>query len=189
MTTPTPREARRCYHALHPVYAAYYFAPEHDIACRHGPGNAGGADSSWTALLPSMIVTGIGMGLFNPPRAAVTIGVVPPEKAGMASGIGETFLQVGVAVGIAAFGALLHRRVTDAFAASDAGGQLGHRAHEVGTAVAAEGQGQAVADVPTDLADPVAEAAKSAFVSGLTDVVALCAAVCALGPEAATVPA
>ncbi|QKW48488.1 SCO6745 family protein [Streptomyces buecherae] len=32
MTTPTPREARRCYHALHPVHAAYYFAPEHDDA-------------------------------------------------------------------------------------------------------------------------------------------------------------
>ncbi|MFD4999873.1 MFS transporter [Streptomyces buecherae] len=138
-------------------------------------------DSSWTALLPSMIVTGIGMGLFNPPRAAVTIGVVPPEKAGMASGMGETFQQVGVAVGIAAFGALFHHRVTDAFAASDAGGQLGDRAHEVGTAVAAEGQGQAVVDVPADLADPVAEAARTAFVSGLTDVMALCAAVCALG--------
>ncbi|WP_051653723.1 MFS transporter, partial [Kitasatospora cheerisanensis] len=57
--------------------------------------------SSWTAMLPSMIVTGIGMGLFNPPRAAITIGVVRPEKAGMASGMGETFQQVGVAVGVA----------------------------------------------------------------------------------------
>ncbi|AJE80490.1 hypothetical protein SLNWT_0114 [Streptomyces albus] len=30
MTTVTPREARRCYNAHHPVHAAYYFAPEHD---------------------------------------------------------------------------------------------------------------------------------------------------------------
>ncbi|MFD3542814.1 hypothetical protein ACFWUQ_25440 [Streptomyces sp. NPDC058662] len=30
MTTITPREARRCFNAHHPVHAAYYFAPEHD---------------------------------------------------------------------------------------------------------------------------------------------------------------
>lgn len=30
MTPITPREARRCFNAHHPVHAAYYFAPEHD---------------------------------------------------------------------------------------------------------------------------------------------------------------
>ncbi|WP_128984846.1 SCO6745 family protein [Streptomyces roseicoloratus] len=32
MTAISPREARRCYNAHHPVHAAYYFAPEHDDA-------------------------------------------------------------------------------------------------------------------------------------------------------------
>ncbi|MEV0598950.1 hypothetical protein AB0I82_06575 [Streptomyces sp. NPDC050315] len=40
----------------------------------------------------------MGIRLFNPPRAAVTIGVVRPDKAGMASGTGEAVQQVGVAV-------------------------------------------------------------------------------------------
>ncbi|MFE7599353.1 hypothetical protein [Streptomyces sp. NPDC057494] len=30
MTAITPREARRCFNAHHPVHAAYYFCPEHD---------------------------------------------------------------------------------------------------------------------------------------------------------------
>ncbi|MFF6776701.1 hypothetical protein ACFY8W_24580 [Streptomyces sp. NPDC012637] len=30
MTAISPREARRCYNAHHPVHAAYYFSPEHD---------------------------------------------------------------------------------------------------------------------------------------------------------------
>jgi EmrB/QacA subfamily drug resistance transporter len=104
--------------------------------------------SSWTALLPSMFVTGAGMGLFNPPCAAVTIGVAAPEKAGMASGMGETFQQVGVAVGIAAFGALFHHKVVDAFVSSQAGQQLGDRAEELGRSAATAGVSEVAQQVP-----------------------------------------
>ena len=95
------------------------------------------ATSDWTALLPSMISLGLGMGLFNPPRAALSISVVEPAKAGMASGISETFQQVGAAVGIAAFGALFHARVRHLFEQSTAGRSLGPRASDFGDAVAA----------------------------------------------------
>ncbi|MFE0465068.1 MFS transporter, partial [Kitasatospora sp. NPDC058965] len=74
--------------------------------------------SGWTAMLPSMVLTGIGMGMFNPPRASVSIGVAEPARAGMAAGMGETFQQVGIAIGIAGFGALFQHRVGDAFAAA-----------------------------------------------------------------------
>ncbi|MFJ8673233.1 hypothetical protein [Streptomyces sp. NPDC093589] len=42
MTAISPREARRCYNAHHPVHAAYYFSPEHDdtyaaLGLEHGP--------------------------------------------------------------------------------------------------------------------------------------------------------
>jgi len=88
--------------------------------------------SSWTALLPTMALLGVGLGLFNPPRAAISIGVVEPAKAGMASGINETFQQeVGMALGIAAFGALFQARVARDFAAS-LGGQLGPSAEQIG---------------------------------------------------------
>lgn len=139
--------------------------------------------SSWTALLPSMFVTGIGMGLFNPPRAAVTIGVVEPHRAGMASGMGETFQQVGVAVGIAAFGAVFHAKVVHAFLSSAAGAQLGDGARDAAQAAAAGGVA-GVAD-RTQLSGPLAaqvlQEARVAFVHGLTQVMLICAVFALVG--------
>ncbi len=62
--------------------------------------------SGWTHLLPGFIVGGIGVGLVNAPLAATAVGVVEPRRAGMASGINNTFRQVGIATGIAGLGAI-----------------------------------------------------------------------------------
>jgi EmrB/QacA subfamily drug resistance transporter len=140
------------------------------------------ATSDWTALLPSMIVLGLGMGLFNPPRAALSISVVEPAKAGMASGIGETFQQVGVAVGIAAFGALFHARASHLFAHSAAGLALGPEAGSFGDAVAAGGGTPAAARVsPAPLAAQLDLAGRTAFTDGLREVMIVCALVAAVG--------
>jgi EmrB/QacA subfamily drug resistance transporter len=64
------------------------------------------ASSGWTALLAGFIVSGAGIGLTNPPLASTAIGVVPPQRSGMGSGINSTFRQVGIATGIAAYGAI-----------------------------------------------------------------------------------
>jgi EmrB/QacA subfamily drug resistance transporter len=63
-------------------------------------------DSEWTHLLPGMIVAGFGAGLVNVPLAATAIGIVEPERAGMASGVNTTFRQVGTVTGVAALGAI-----------------------------------------------------------------------------------
>ena len=63
-------------------------------------------DSEWTALLAGFIVSGVGVGLLNPVIADVALSVVPKERSGMAAGINDTFRQVGIAVGIAAWGAI-----------------------------------------------------------------------------------
>ncbi|MEV0266155.1 MFS transporter [Streptomyces sp. NPDC050617] len=139
------------------------------------------ADSAWTSLLPSMFGLGLGMGLFNPPRASLSIAVAEPSEAGMASGIGETFQQVGVAVGIAAFGALFQSRVTDLFVDSEAGRQLGGRAQEFGEAVAAGGGSQAVSGMPAAMAERLDQAARTAFADGLHEVMIVCASIAALG--------
>ncbi|MCX4856213.1 MFS transporter [Streptomyces canus] len=140
-----------------------------------------GPDTAWTALLPSMFGIGVGMGLFNPARASLSIAVVEPSKAGMASGISETFQQVGVAIGIAGFGAVFHSRVTDLFVESDAARQLGPAAHDFGEAVAAGGGAEALRQAPRDLVPTLDEAARTAFVDGLTDVMLVCAVVAAVG--------
>jgi EmrB/QacA subfamily drug resistance transporter len=69
-------------------------------------------DSQWTHFLPGFIVGGIGVGMINPPLATTQVGVVPPQRSGMASGIGNTFRQVGIATGVAGLGAIFQHAVT-----------------------------------------------------------------------------
>jgi EmrB/QacA subfamily drug resistance transporter len=71
------------------------------------------ASSGWTALLAGFIVAGVGIGLTNPPLASTAIGVVPPPRAGMGSGINSTFRQLGIATGTAGLGALFQHLLTD----------------------------------------------------------------------------
>jgi EmrB/QacA subfamily drug resistance transporter len=71
-------------------------------------------DSSWTHLIPGLVVTGIGVGMINPPLASTAVGVVPVARAGMASGVNSTFRQVGIATGIAALGSIFSQQVASA---------------------------------------------------------------------------
>jgi EmrB/QacA subfamily drug resistance transporter len=66
-----------------------------------------GAGSSWAVLIPGLVVACAGTGLFNPAVVAVGLGSVAPEQSGLASGVNDAFRQGGMAVGIAAFGALV----------------------------------------------------------------------------------
>jgi EmrB/QacA subfamily drug resistance transporter len=116
------------------------------------------ADSGWTALLAGFIVAGIGIGIANPALAAGALRVVDPARTGMASGINNAFRLGGVAVGVAALGALLENRVEDSLSAS-----AGANAHGLAGAVSSAGV-RAVATRP-ELVEP----AKEAFVAGLND--------------------
>jgi EmrB/QacA subfamily drug resistance transporter len=78
-------------------------------------------DSQWTTLLAGFIVGGIGVGMVNAPLAATAVSVVEARRAGMASGINNTFRQVGIATGIAALGALLQSKAGSPAAASGRG--------------------------------------------------------------------
>ena len=66
-----------------------------------------GVDSAWTALLPGLLVTSVGTGLFNPTGSALALNALPDEQSGLAAGSNDTFRQAGVAVGIAALGTLV----------------------------------------------------------------------------------
>jgi EmrB/QacA subfamily drug resistance transporter len=66
-----------------------------------------GTDSSWVALLPGLLVTSLGTGLFNPTGSALALNALPDQQSGLAAGANDTFRQAGVAVGIAALGTLV----------------------------------------------------------------------------------
>jgi EmrB/QacA subfamily drug resistance transporter len=68
--------------------------------------------SSWTALLPGLVVAGLGVGVFNPVRAEATVSLVDERDSGMASGLGSTFQEVGVAFGVALFGTVFSTSFT-----------------------------------------------------------------------------
>jgi EmrB/QacA subfamily drug resistance transporter len=121
------------------------------------------ANSDWTALLPGFILAGAGIGMVNPSLAQAAVGVVPPQRAGMASGINSTFRQVGIATGIAGLGAIFQ-------------GLLSNKIPNVPSEVLATGNPSFVRGVPTheyvaaysaSLSDLFVIAAVVAFVSGI----------------------
>jgi MFS transporter, DHA2 family, methylenomycin A resistance protein len=67
------------------------------------------AHASFLALLPGLLLWGIGMGLLTPAVVAAAVGAVPGERAGLGSAVNNTARQAGGAIGIAACGALAGR--------------------------------------------------------------------------------
>jgi hypothetical protein len=91
-----------------------------------------------------MIVTGIGIGMINPPLASTAVGVVPVARAGMASGVNSTFRQVGIATGIAALGSIFSQQVASAVR-PDLSGKVPAQALDGLTAALSGGQVEAAA--------------------------------------------
>ncbi|MFD6996781.1 MFS transporter [Streptomyces mirabilis] len=71
------------------------------------------AGTSWTVLVPGLVLVGIGTGLVSPAIAGAALAAVPPERAGMAGGAVNTVRQLGYALGVAVFGTVLTSRMQD----------------------------------------------------------------------------
>jgi EmrB/QacA subfamily drug resistance transporter len=137
--------------------------------------------SDWTALLAGFLVAGVGIGMVNPNLAQAAIGVVHPRQSGMASGINNTFRQVGIATGIAGLGAIFQTRVQDKVIAALAGSPLQSHAGEIAHGVASGGGHAALGSVPPQSRAMVGHAATHAFVSGLNELFVIGAAVAFAG--------
>ncbi|HUJ56763.1 MAG TPA: MFS transporter [Gaiellaceae bacterium] len=66
-----------------------------------------GLHSDFWTLLPAMIVGGVGMATTMSPMTSAAMGAVPIDKAGVGSGVLNSFRQVGGALGIALIGAIV----------------------------------------------------------------------------------
>ena len=75
-----------------------------------------GAGSSWPALLPGLLVTGVGVGVCLPSLSAAAMASAPVDRGGMAAGALNTARQLGMALGIAALGTIFAARVTGSVA-------------------------------------------------------------------------
>ena len=141
------------------------------------------ASSGWTALLPGFVVAGIGVGLLNPVIADVALSVVPKERSGMAAGINDTFRQVGVAVGVAVWGAVFLGRGADKISSLTAGTPAATGGHPRQLLEAAsDGRlGSALSAVPHGARGLVASATREGFLSGLNSILLIGALVSLAG--------
>ena len=123
-------------------------------------------------------MSGFGAGLVNPPLASTAIGVVPPARAGMASGVNTTFRQIGIAAGIAALGSIFTSALEHNLAHARA---VGASAPHIVTAVRQGRAAQLLASLPPAARGQVAAAIRSGFAAGLNDLLMVTGALALAG--------
>ena len=64
------------------------------------------ADTPLVLIIVSMVVSGLGFGMFQTPNNSAIMGNVPPQNRGTASGTLATVRNIGMALGVAVSGAL-----------------------------------------------------------------------------------
>ena len=79
-----------------------------------------GPSTSWTVMLPGLVLAGVGWGLANPAMVEGALAAVSPAEAGMASGMLNFARQTGLAAGVAALGGAFHHAVAQRLAAGSA---------------------------------------------------------------------
>ncbi|MER5865126.1 MFS transporter [Kitasatospora sp. NPDC002040] len=133
------------------------------------------ADSEWTTLLAGFLVGGAGVGLVNPVIADVAVSVVPKQQSGMAAGINDTFRQVGIAVGIAVWGAIFIGRGADKVRDLTAGtpAATGSHPRELVEAASSGNLPQAVAAFPPESRQAITDAAREGFLAGFNEILVL----------------
>ncbi len=133
-------------------------------------------DSDWTALLAGFILAGAGVGMVNPSIGSAAIAVVPPQKAGMGSGINTTFRQIGIATGVAALGAIFQSRID-----SELGKTLPHASSGLSDIVASGGSVAAAGVSPPGMREAVADASTVAFTTAMNEILLIAAVIALIG--------
>ena len=138
--------------------------------------------SEWTTLLGGFLIAGTGVGFVNAPLSYASVSVVEERLSGTASGINNTFRQVGIATGIAGLGAVFQSRLSGRLDSLLAGPSLPHgTVDRVSEAVASGGGQQAIAGVPASARGMVAEAANRAFIDAFNDIIVVAAIIAFAG--------
>jgi EmrB/QacA subfamily drug resistance transporter len=143
------------------------------------------ANDSWTAILPGLVLAGAGLGLAGPTLASTAVGVVPPWRGGMASGMNSTMREAGTTAGIAVLGAVLAHQIAGHVESSLSGSFLGAASKQIANAIAAGGTPELVAAQQADVRPGLREVAHVAYTNALQDVFLVGSIVAAVGCIAA----
>jgi hypothetical protein len=143
--------------------------------------------SSWTHLIPGLIAAGVGAGLINVPLASTAVGVVPPARAGMASGINSTLRSVGLAAGIAALGAIFTAQLRHTVESRLAATPLAAHAHAIAAGIGGPNASGAQSGLSVAARHAVTAAARAGFADGLNTILLIGAAVAAVAAVASLI--
>lgn len=124
-----------------------------------------GPDSSWLALLPGLLVIGVGVGISTPTLVSTGMAAVPLELGGTAAGVVNTSRQIGLAFGIALLGTTFQSRVATVLTDKDV-----PAADAVSRAVTGGQSGTVIQAAPEQVRASLDAAIHTAFASGLDSV-------------------
>ena len=96
-------------------------------------------DVGWLQLVPGMVVYGLGMGMIFVPLFSIIMGEIEDHEVGSASGMLESFQQLGASLGVAALATLFFATIDledggPVAAALGRPSRAGRRAHPAGLA-------------------------------------------------------
>ncbi len=137
--------------------------------------------STWSHLLVGMILAGVGTGFVNVPLVSTAVGVVPPQRAGMASGINSTLRQAGIATGVATLGTIFASEVRSEVASHLAGTGLATKSAAISKAITNGTIAHAIGLAPASAHGAVEAAIRSSFVGGLNTIILIAAIVSFVG--------
>ncbi len=143
-----------------------------------------GSHLSYGFVALGMLATGCGAGLLNGETAKVSMSVIPPERGGMASGIGGTLRFVGLVTGITGLGAVLssetERRFVHSAPALPLPPAFGDALHQIVSRIVAGDIPGVVAQTPEPLRAAMAELSRASFGGGFALVLLVAGAVAAV---------
>jgi EmrB/QacA subfamily drug resistance transporter len=128
------------------------------------------ADSDYLALVPGLLATGVGAGLFYPTVTTAAVGMLDESQSSLAGGIAYMFQVAGGAVGLGLCTTLFTIRSEDEIAsdASEAGLSMSDQQASVihGVLAGTESGSAAYADFSASVADRVLDVVEESFVAG-----------------------
>jgi EmrB/QacA subfamily drug resistance transporter len=127
------------------------------------------SDLGYQAFLVGMLVAGTGAGMLNSETAKAMQGAVPPQRAGMASGLSATARFTGLLVGVAGIGSVLGSNAVRGF--SPAAARLGlapDRAESIARRIISGDLMGAVAQAPDGMRRQLQELGAAAFAHGFS---------------------
>jgi predicted MFS family arabinose efflux permease len=125
-------------------------------------------DSGWGALVPGMVVTGLGVGLFYSSITTAGVTALDPSRSSLAGGIVYMFQVAGGSVGLGLTTTVFTTASEDKLQAASTGLRESDIQDVQGVLAGTDSAAQVIERLGGSAADRLLELVREAFVSGLT---------------------